>query len=90
MKYNPVLLNKYNQLQAKYPDCILLYRIGDFYEIIGDKATLVSSIIGTPLVKRNNYSVTGFAYFSLDNYLPKLVRAGNRVAICDELTNPVI
>lgn len=83
---------QYFKLKAKHPDAILLYRVGDFYETFAEDAVKVSDILGIVLTKRNNGGVdielAGFPYHSLDVYLPKLVRAGYRVAICEQLEKP--
>jgi DNA mismatch repair protein MutS len=84
------LMKQYQGIKAKYPDAILLFRIGDFYETFGEDAKLVASILGIVLTKKsigNNATteLAGFPYHSMDSYLPKLVRAGHRVAICDQL-----
>jgi len=86
-------LNKqYNQIKAKYPGALLLFRVGDFYETFGEDAIRASKILGIVLTRRNNggshEELAGFPHHSLDNYLPKLVRAGERVAICDQLEDP--
>ena len=86
-------LNKqYNQIKAKYPGALLLFRVGDFYETFGEDAIRASRILGIVLTRRNNggaqEELAGFPHHSLDTYLPKLVRAGERVAICDQLENP--
>ncbi len=87
------LMKQYFAIKAKYPDALLLFRVGDFYETFGEDAVKASSILGIVLTKRANGSATfielaGFPYHSLDTYLPKLVRAGMRVAICDQLEDP--
>ena len=86
------LMAQYFKLKAKHPDAILLYRVGDFYETFAEDAVKVSDILGIVLTKRNNGGVdielAGFPYHSLDVYLPKLVRAGYRVAICEQLEKP--
>jgi len=87
------LMRQYNQIKGKYPDAMLLFRVGDFYETFGDDAIKASKILGIVLTKRANGSASemelaGFPHHSLDNYLPKLVRAGQRVAICDQLEDP--
>ena len=86
------LMKQYNSIKAKYPNAMLLFRVGDFYETFGNDAVLSSKILGITLTKRSNGSsndaLAGFPYHSLDTYLPKLVRAGQRVAICDQLENP--
>jgi len=81
---------QYNSIKAKYPDAILLFRVGDFYETFGKDAILVSQVLGITLTKRANgaashIELAGFPYHSLDTYLPKLVKAGYRAAICDQL-----
>ena len=87
------LMKQYNQIKAKYPDALLLFRVGDFYETFGEDAVKASNILNIVLTKRGKDSpseihLAGFPYHSLDNYLPKLVRAGMRVAICDQLEDP--
>ncbi|MCW3078076.1 MAG: mutS [Bacteroidetes bacterium] len=87
------LMKQYNGIKTKYPDAILLFRVGDFYETFGEDAVKASKILGIVLTKRANGSAThielaGFPHHSLDSYLPKLVRAGYRVAICDQLEDP--
>ena len=86
-------MKQYNAIKAKYPDALLLFRVGDFYETFGEDAIKASSILGIVLTKRRNgaasfVELAGFPHHSLDTYLPKLVRAGNRVAICDQLEDP--
>lgn len=87
------LMKQYNTIKAKYPDALLLFRVGDFYETFGEDAVKASRILGIVLTKRKNgaaafVELAGFPHHSLDTYLPKLVRAGNRVAICDQLEDP--
>lgn len=87
------LMKQYNSIKVKYPDAILLFRVGDFYETFGDDAVKASKVLGIVLTKRANGSAShielaGFPHHSLDSYLPKLVRAGYRVAICDQLEDP--
>jgi len=87
------LMKQYNTIKAKYPDALLLFRVGDFYETFGADAIKASEILGIILTRRANGSaayieLAGFPYHSLDTYLPKLVRAGYRVAICDQLEDP--
>src|ERR1022692_819291 len=87
------LMKQYFTIKAKYPDALLLFRVGDFYETFGEDAIRTSKILGIVLTRRANGSATfvelaGFPYHALDTYLPKLVRAGNRVAICDQLEDP--
>lgn len=86
------LMTQYNSIKAKYPDALLLFRVGDFYETFGQDAIRASQILGIVLTKRNNgessMELAGFPHHSIDSYLPKLVRAGLRVAICDQLEDP--
>ena len=87
------LMKQHNAIKAKYPDAILLFRVGDFYETFGQDAITASRILGITLTKRNNASATapelaGFPHHALDTYLHKLVKAGYRVAICDQLEDP--
>ena len=87
------LMVQYNAIKAKYPDALLLFRVGDFYETFNEDAIKASRILGIVLTKRGSGSASemdlaGFPYHSLDTYLPKLVRAGMRVAICDQLEDP--
>ncbi len=87
------LMKQYNAIKAKYPDALLLFRVGDFYETFGEDAIKASEILGIILTRRANGSaqyieLAGFPHHSLDTYLPKLVRAGYRVAICDQLEDP--
>ncbi|MBP6515787.1 MAG: DNA mismatch repair protein MutS, partial [Chitinophagales bacterium] len=87
------LMKQYNQIKSKYPDAILLFRVGDFYETFGEDAKKAAAILGIVLTKRSNgkaseVDLAGFPHHSLDTYLPKLVRAGYRVAICDQLEDP--
>lgn len=86
-------MKQYNEVKGKYPDAILLFRVGDFYETFGEDAVRASKILGITLTKRANGSAShielaGFPHHSIDTYLPKLVRAGFRVAICDQLEDP--
>lgn len=87
------LMQQYNTIKAKYPDACLLFRVGDFYETFGDDAIRASRILGITLTKRGNGSesetaLAGFPHHSINTYLPKLVKAGLRVAICDQLEDP--
>jgi len=87
------LMRQYASIKAKYPDALLLFRVGDFYETFGEDAVKTSKILGIVLTRRANGAATfvelaGFPYHALDTYLPKLVRAGQRVAICDQLEDP--
>ncbi len=85
-------MTQYNTIKGKYPDALLLFRVGDFYETFGQDAVKTSQILGIVLTKRNNgegsVELAGFPHHSIDSYLPKLVRAGMRVAICDQLEDP--
>ncbi|MBM3436932.1 MAG: DNA mismatch repair protein MutS, partial [Bacteroidetes bacterium] len=86
-------MKQYNSIKTRYPDALLLFRVGDFYETFGADAVKASKILGIVLTKRaNGYAsyidLAGFPHHSLDTYLPKLVRAGFRVAICDQLEDP--
>jgi len=87
------LMKQYNQIKSKHPDAVLLFRVGDFYETFSDDAIKASEILGITLTKRANgaasyVELAGFPYHALDTYLPKLVRAGQRVAICEQLEDP--
>lgn len=87
------LMKQYNEIKRKYPDACLLFRVGDFYETFGEDAVRASKILGITLTKRGAGSSTetalaGFPHHSINTYLPKLVKAGLRVAICDQLEDP--
>jgi len=87
------LMKQYNAIKSRYPDALLLFRVGDFYETFGEDAIRASNILGIVLTRRANgaaayMELAGFPYHSLDLYLPKLVKAGLRVAICDQLEDP--
>ena len=89
------MMKQFYDLKAKHPDCVLLFRCGDFYETYGEDAVIASGILGITLTRRNNgaggtgqLEMAGFPYHALDTYLPRLVRAGKRVAICDQLEDP--
>lgn len=87
------LMKQYNAIKAKHPGALLLFRVGDFYETFGEDAVIASKVLDIVLTKRANgaaahIELAGFPHHSLDNYLPKLVRAGNRVAVCDQLEDP--
>ncbi|TFV95720.1 DNA mismatch repair protein MutS [Algoriphagus kandeliae] len=87
------LMKQYNAIKAKHPGALLLFRVGDFYETFGEDAVIASKVLDIVLTKRANgaashVELAGFPHHALDNYLPKLVRAGNRVAICDQLEDP--
>ena len=85
-------MKQYNAIKAKHPTAILLFRVGDFYETFGEDAIKAANVLGIVLTARNNgdskLELAGFPYHSLDTYLPKLVRAGLRVAICEQLEEP--
>lgn len=86
-------MKQYNSFKAKYPDAVLLFRVGDFYETFGEDAKRASAVLGIVLTKRSNgkaseIELAGFPHHSLDTYLPKLVRAGLRVAVCDQIEDP--
>ena len=86
------LMQQYNTIKTKYPDALLLFRVGDFYETFGEDAVKASKILGIILTHRNNggerTELAGFPHHSVNTYLPKLVKAGQRVAICDQLEDP--
>ncbi len=85
-------MKQYYAIKAKYPGAVLLFRVGDFYETFGEDAIEVSKVLGIVLTRRNNggsdMELAGFPHHSLDTYLPKLVRSGKRVAVCDQLEDP--
>lgn len=90
---NTPLMQQYQEMKKKHPDAVLLFRVGDFYEIFGEDAVKASEILGITLTRRANGSdkyieLAGFPHHALDTYLPKLVRAGQRVAICEQLEDP--
>ena len=90
------MMRQFYDLKAKHPDAILLFRCGDFYETYSSDAVIAAEILGITLTKRSNgksetaksLEMAGFPFHALDTYLPKLVRAGKRVAICDQLEDP--
>ena len=86
-------MKQYNSIKSKYPDAMLLFRVGDFYETFGKDAVRAAEVLGIILTKRGAGSeseteLAGFPHHSLNTYLPKLVKAGMRVAICDQLEDP--
>lgn len=85
-------MQQYNAIKSKHPDALLLFRVGDFYETFGEDAVKAAQILGIVLTQRNNggdrTELAGFPHHSLNTYLPKLVKAGQRVAICDQLEDP--
>src|SRR6187402_2720385 len=87
------LMQQHKAIKQRYPDAILLFRVGDFYETFGQDAIISSQVLGITLTKRNNGAASsselaGFPHHALDTYLHKLVKAGYRVAICDQLEDP--
>ncbi len=87
------LMQQHRAIKQKYPDAVLLFRVGDFYETFGEDAIIASRVLGITLTKRNNGAaasseLAGFPHHSLETYLHKLVKAGHRVAICDQLEDP--
>ena len=87
------LMKQYNAIKVKYPGALLLFRVGDFYETFGEDAIKASKVLDIVLTKRANgkashVELAGFPHHALDSYLPKLVRSGFRVAICDQLEDP--
>ncbi|MFN5646267.1 MAG: DNA mismatch repair protein MutS, partial [Sphingobacteriales bacterium] len=92
-KQDTPLMQQHRAIKQRYPDAILLFRVGDFYETFGEDAIVASRVLGITLTKRNNGAASaselaGFPHHSLDTYLHKLVKAGYRVAICDQLEEP--
>ena len=87
------LMKQYNSIKSKHPDALLLFRVGDFYETFGKDAITASNVLGITLTARNNGSskieLAGFPHHSVGTYLPKLVKAGHRVAVCDQLEQPI-
>ena len=93
IKKETPLMKQYRDIKSKYPDSVLLFRVGDFYETFHEDAIIASKVLGIILTKRGAGSnsetkLAGFPYHSLDTYLHKLVKAGHRVAICEQLENP--
>src|SRR5882672_5011177 len=87
------LMAQYARMKAKYPDAILLFRLGDFYETFEEDAKITSRVLGITLTKRGNGTASeiplaGFPYHALESYMPKLLRAGYRVAVCEQLEDP--
>ena len=92
-KKDTPLMVQYKSIKAKYPDALLLFRMGDFYETFGQDAIIAAGVLGIALTKRNSGAaekeeLAGFPHHAIDNYLPKLVKAGYRVAICEQLEDP--
>jgi len=87
------LMQQHNAIKAKYPDAVLLFRVGDFYETFNEDAVIAARVLGIVLTKRANgaasyVDLAGFPHHALDTYLHKLVKAGHRVAVCDQLEDP--
>ena len=87
------LMQQYQQVKAKHPDTILLFRMGDFFETFEEDAKIAARVLGITLTKRGNGAagevpLAGFPHHALDTYLPKLLKAGHRVAICEQLEDP--
>src|SRR5512139_1578651 len=87
------LMRQYSQVKAKYPDTILLFRMGDFFETFEEDAKVASRVLGITLTRRGNGAagevpLAGFPHHALDAYLPKLVKAGYRVAVCEQMEDP--
>lgn len=84
------MLKQFDELKAKHPDAVLLFRCGDFYESYKEDAKVLANVLGITLTRRtsDNVEMAGFPYHALDAYLPKLIRAGKRVAICDQIEKP--
>ena len=90
---NTPLIKQYFEMKSKHPDAVLMFRVGDFYEAYGQDAVEVVEILGIAMTRKSNgaggpIEMCGFPHHALDNFLPKLVRAGRRVAICDQLEDP--
>ena len=83
------LQKQYNSIKSKYPNALLLFLVNDYYECLNEDAAIISQILDIPLtVTKDSQKLAGFTYEMIDLFLPKLVRAGHRVAICDQLSNP--
>lgn len=85
---NSQVIIQYERIKAKYPDALLLFRVGDFYEVFKSDAILVADVLDIVLINREEYPCCGFPAHALDIYLSKLVKKGFRVAICDQLEEP--
>ena len=85
------MVETFNELKAKHPDAVILFRVGDFYESRFDDAKKIADVLGLTLTRqaKTKMDLAGFPYHALDTYLPKLIRAGLRVAICDDISEPV-
>ena len=82
------LQKRFDSIKSKYPNAVLLFRVGDYYETFDADAELISEVLSLPLIKRDIRKLAGFPSNDLDQHLPALVKSGNRVAICDELSAP--
>ena len=87
------LMRQYSEVKSQYPDCIVLFRMGDFFETFNEDAKITAKILGIVLTKRANGAaadvpLAGFPHHALDNYLPKIVNAGYKVAICEQVEDP--
>ena len=84
------MIKQFNELKAKHPDAVILFRVGDFYESRFDDAKKIADVLGLTLTRqaKTEMDLAGFPYHALDTYLPKLIRAGLRVAICDDISEP--
>ena len=84
------MIKQFNELKAKHPDAVILFRVGDFYESRFDDAEKIADVLGLTLTRqaKTEMDLAGFPYHALDTYLPKLIRAGLRVAICDDISEP--
>ena len=85
------MVKMFNELKSKHPDAVILFRVGDFYETYCEDAMKIAEVLGLTLTRqaKTKMDLTGFPYHALDTYLPKLIRAGLRVAICDDISEPV-
>ena len=85
------MIKQFNELKAKHPDAVILFRVGDFYESRFDDAKKIADVLGLTLTRqaKTKMDLAGFPYHALDTYLPKLIRAGIRVAICDDISEPI-
>ena len=87
------LIKQYFETKAQHPEALLLYRVGDFYELYSDDAVTASKVLGLVLTKKSNgdkgpVAMAGFPHHAIDNYIPKLIRSGFKVAVCDQLEDP--
>ena len=87
MKETPMML-QYKKIKSKYPDCILFFRLGDFYEMFGEDAEIASSILEIALTKRNDEKMCGIPFHAADSYIHKLIKAGKKIAICEQIEEP--